>query len=206
MKRILNAFLLCLGAIGPAAWASPITMTVSGVSSFAATSLSPTFVPGQNWVATFSFDPSSDPVGGLYGASDFSLSIGGESFTGSNGAIYVRNDFSYNLGDIEDYWYANFDNLNGRTQGGDTARFGIVFSERNADPTFLASSALIAPSLSKFTFAFMQYDDTFSAVYLQARDLAFSSQVPEPGTLSLIGLALAGFAVTRRRTNFASSR
>jgi hypothetical protein len=123
----------------------------------------------------------------------YPLQRGSEFFQSAGGQTY--NYFGLYWGSIDDYntlYFFNDDHLVARVNGLDVIAAGAQLG----DQISMGSNRYVN---ILFT------DDVFNRVQFQTKDYAFESDnhayanVPEPGTLALMGSAFAGLAFIRRR-------
>lgn len=186
--------------------AAIVTLDLSGHVSFVNSTLVSTFTTGQTWTAQIAYDDSTPPDSGsdLHSAgysgavTSLTLRFPGATFSsGGSSRVVVYDNHFYSPNDLADYWYLSVDPLDGPALGLGAPRFGLVFEERNAAPTFFSSPSLSAPELHYFEYAFLQYPG-FKNVQLLLDSLAVHVVVPEPSTLALAALGMLGIGAVRR--------
>jgi hypothetical protein len=186
--------------------AALVTLTLSGRVLSVDASLSGDIAAGDAWSATAVYDDSTSSTAPgcqscVYAGAVVSFSLNFPTLAyskGGSGNINVANDTLFSPGDLADNWILQVNGLVGPELGLGAPRFGLVFEQRNAAPTFLSSGALVPPDLSHFRYAFvqfLQYEDAF----LRVDELSVSS-VPIPAAAWLLLSGLTGLiAVARRR-------
>lgn len=207
MKKLLIATTLAV-ALTTTAKAAMVTLTLSGTVSSVDASLAGQIAAGDAWSATVIYDDAAAPSSPgcqscVYqdAVQHFSFNVASLSYSkaGNGGfGIAVTNDYAYQPNDKVDSWTLQMNELVGPDLGLGLARFGIVFEQRSAGPTFLSSGALVPPDLAHFSYAFVQYPQ-YEEAFLRLESISVSS-VPLPAAAWLLLSGLGSLlAVGRRR-------
>ena len=176
--------------------AAPITFEVSAFVSFldgsaALGNVFPSVALGQPIGGRYTFEPLApdtspgDPTEGLYPVSGspygMTFSAGGVTFASNAVSMVIRNNA---VGGIYDEYIAFFSTA-------------TPFSPANASPPSTASTS--------FSIQLSFFDLAGNSGHLDATVTSIR-EVPEPGTITLLGLALPAIAVRRRRVSHSSRR
>ena len=209
--------------------AAPITFEVSGIVSFldgsaALANVFPSVALGQPISGRYTFEPLApdtspgDPTEGLYPVSGspygMTFSAGGVTFTSNAVSMVIRNNA---VGGIYDEYIAGFSTAtpfspaNASPPPTASNNFAIQLALTSTNTSLYSSDALPAgaPDLAQFDFrpsfslSFFDVAGNFGNV---EATLTSIREVPEPGTMTLLGLALPAIAVRRRRVSPLSRR
>ena len=200
--------------------AAPITFEVSAlVSSLqgpaALANVFPSVALGQSVTGKYTFDPfaadasPADPTEGLYPVAGSSygmtFSAGGVTFTSNAMVMVIRNDA---VGGIYDEYIAFFSTAtpfspaNASPPSTASTNFSIQLALTSTNTSLYSSDALPSgvPNLSDFDFrpdfslSFFDLAGNFGVVEATATSVR---EVPEPGTMTLLGLGIPAIAVRR---------
>jgi hypothetical protein len=202
--------------------AAPITFEVSALVSFlegsaALANVFPSVAFGQSITGRYTFEPlaadaiSADATEGLYPVSGspygMTFGVGGVTFASNAVSMVIRNNA---VGGIYDEYIAFFSTAtpfspaNASPPSTASTNFSIQLALASTNTSLYSTDALPAgvPDLSQFdftrSFSLSFFDLAGNFGFLDSTVTSIR-EVPEPGTMTLLGLAIPAIVVRRRK-------